>query len=173
VRASADGGGVTKAGSTVSRRVRNVLGLTISSRAACAPPASTVIACVPGDVEIDADERLPLAVADGKRLNGAIEGADAKRGGVRRRVDRQDHELAGLDAPRLDIDGQRPSRLAMARRRGRLSIHRRSRDGCAAVEQAQPGGADGQSVFSHVSATRSLPKLCCDTWLTQTNPARL
>jgi hypothetical protein len=53
-----------------------------------------------GSIEIDADQRAPAAFVDGKRRDGAIEGADVDRG-IGRRDDGEDDELAGLYRARL------------------------------------------------------------------------
>jgi hypothetical protein len=53
-----------------------------------------------GSIEIDADQRAPAARVDGKRRDGAIEGADVNRG-LGRRDDGEDDEFAGPYRARL------------------------------------------------------------------------
>jgi len=53
-----------------------------------------------GGSEIDADQRAPAALVDGKRCDGAVERADVNRG-IGRRDDGEDDELAGPYRARL------------------------------------------------------------------------
>ena len=103
MRSASAGGGVTNASSTVSRRVRKSRRATIQlagRRAAAAMPASTAIVYVARlHVEIDADERAPLA---GRRHD-----TPARRGSKAR-------TRTGSAAPASDRQ-RRPVRPAAAR----------------------------------------------------------